>query len=40
MTSGYSIMDKDGNIKVSKYLGFPVDDEGRDLQLIPGEGWL
>jgi hypothetical protein len=33
-----NIMDKDGNVKVSKYLGFPVDDEGRDIQLIPGGG--
>jgi hypothetical protein len=33
-----NIMDKAGNTVVSKYLGFPVDDEGRDLQLIPGGG--
>lgn len=33
-----NIMDKDGNTKVTRYLGFPVDDEGRDLQLIPGGG--
>ncbi len=35
-----NVMDKDGNPAWSRYLGYPVDDEGRDFQLISGGGLI